>query len=76
MLGTTLSGLQTAQRLAQDHGIGNVCLITGNTEPARLAELRDSGFAVIVKPATPGQLIALMGRPASLRANADSSSLN
>jgi signal transduction histidine kinase/ActR/RegA family two-component response regulator len=76
MLGTTLSGLQTAQLLARDHGIGNVILITGNTEPDRLAQLRASGFAVIVKPATPELLIAAIGRPASLRADADSASLD
>jgi signal transduction histidine kinase/ActR/RegA family two-component response regulator len=76
MLGDRLSGLQTAKLLARDHGISNVCLITGNTEPERLAELRASGFAVIVKPAAPEQLIALMKRPASLRADADSPSMN
>ncbi len=76
MLGTTLSGLQAAQLLARDHGIRNVCLITGNTEPERLALLRASGFAVIVKPATPEQLIAVIGRPASWQADLDPASLD
>jgi signal transduction histidine kinase/CheY-like chemotaxis protein len=61
MLGASLSGLETAQILSQQFGFGQVCLITGNTEPARLAELRSSGFPVIVKPAQPEALIAVIG---------------
>ena len=51
MLGTALSGLETAQILSSRFGFGRVCLVTGNTEPTRLSELRASGFPVIVKPA-------------------------
>ena len=36
MLGTALSGLETAQILASSFGFVRVCLVTGNTEPARL----------------------------------------
>lgn len=61
MLGASLSGLETAQILSRQFGFGKVCLITGNTEPARLAELQSSGFPVIVKPAKPEQLIAVIG---------------
>jgi signal transduction histidine kinase/CheY-like chemotaxis protein len=61
MLGASLSGLETAQILSQQFGFGKVCLVTGNTEPGRLAELRSSGFPVIVKPARPEELIAVIG---------------
>lgn len=60
MLGTALSGLETAQMLSTEFGFGRVCLVTGNTEPARLAQLRSSGFPVIVKPARPEELIAVL----------------
>lgn len=60
MLGSALSGLETAQTLSQRYGLGNVCVITGNTDPGRLTELRSSGFPVIVKPANPGKLFALI----------------
>ncbi|MFL6600541.1 MAG: hybrid sensor histidine kinase/response regulator [Steroidobacteraceae bacterium] len=60
MLGSALTGLETAQLLSSEFGFGNVCLITGNTEPKRLAELRSSGFPVIVKPAKPEALIAVL----------------
>jgi CheY-like chemotaxis protein/nitrogen-specific signal transduction histidine kinase len=61
MLGASLSGLETAQILSQQFGFGKVCLVTGNTEPARLRELQSSGFPVIVKPAKPEELIAVIG---------------
>jgi len=60
MLGCALSGLETAQILSREFGFSKVCLITGNTEPQRLAELRASGFPVIVKPAQPESLIAVL----------------
>jgi signal transduction histidine kinase len=60
MLGASLSGLETAQILSQQFGFDKVCIVTGNTEPARLAELRASGFPVIVKPAKPEEIIAVL----------------
>jgi Signal transduction histidine kinase len=60
MLGASLFGLETAQTLSRQFGIGKVCLITGNTAPARLAELRSSRFPVIVKPAKPEQIFAVI----------------
>lgn len=60
MLGTALSGLETAQILSSRFGFGRVCLVTGNTEPTRLSELRASGFPVIVKPARGEELIAIL----------------
>jgi signal transduction histidine kinase len=60
MLGSALSGLETAQILSAEFGFCRVCLITGNTQPQRLAELRASGFPVIVKPAQPESLIAVL----------------
>jgi len=64
MLGTALSGLETAQILSSRFGFGRVCLVTGNTEPARLAQLRSSGFPVIVKPARAQELIAILAEDA------------
>ena len=60
MLGCALSGLETAQILSREFGFCRVCLITGNTEPQRLAELRSSGFPVIVKPAQPESLMLVL----------------
>jgi CheY-like chemotaxis protein len=60
MLGSALSGLETAQILSREFGFCKVCLITGNTEAQRLAELRSSGFPVIVKPAQPELLISVL----------------
>jgi signal transduction histidine kinase/CheY-like chemotaxis protein len=60
MLGSALSGLETAQVLSKQFGYGKVCLITGNTEPRRLAELRSSGFPVVVKPAKPELLMSVI----------------
>ncbi len=64
MLGTALSGLETAQILSSRFGFGRVCLVTGNTEPTRLAQLRSSGFPVIVKPARAQELIAILAEDA------------
>lgn len=64
MLGTALSGLETAQILSSNFGFGRVCLVTGNTEPARLSQLRASGFPVIVKPARAEELIAILAESA------------
>jgi two-component system, sensor histidine kinase len=67
MLGTELSGLDTARLAMREFGVGRACLITGNTEPTRLEELRQSGLPVIVKPATPEQLVALLGAKSNNR---------
>jgi two-component system, sensor histidine kinase len=63
MLGSDLSGLETAQLLATEFGFVKVCLITGNTEPQRLAQLRGSGFPLIIKPAQPEALIQVIRDP-------------
>src|SRR6516164_3929064 len=63
MLGSDLSGLETAQLLASNFGFVKVCLITGNTEPERLAQLRSSGFPLIIKPAQPEALIQVIRDP-------------
>jgi two-component system, sensor histidine kinase len=60
MLGAALSGLETAQILASEFGFGRVCLLTGNTEPRRLAQLRSSGFPVLLKPAQPDSLVTIL----------------
>lgn len=60
MLGAGVSGLDLAQAIAGQFTGVRIALITGNTEPARLAQLRASGWPVIVKPATPEQLMALL----------------
>ncbi len=63
MLGQTLSGLQLAQQVVAEAPGVRVALITGNTEPGRLAQLRASAFAVIIKPAKPEWLMALLSGP-------------
>jgi two-component system, sensor histidine kinase len=60
MLGESLSGLETAQILSSEFGFVKICIVTGNTEPSRLKELRSSGFPVIVKPAKPDELMAII----------------
>jgi signal transduction histidine kinase/ActR/RegA family two-component response regulator len=61
MLGTQMSGLELARLVLRESATIRVALVTGNTEPLRLAQLRSSGLPVIVKPATPERLIALLG---------------
>jgi signal transduction histidine kinase len=63
MLGETLSGLDLARQVLAMAPV-RVALVTGNTEPLRLTQLRASGQPVIVKPAAPEQLIALFGNTA------------
>lgn len=60
MLGAALSGLETAQILSSEFGFERVCLLTGNTEQQRLAQLRASGFPVLIKPARAEALVALL----------------
>jgi signal transduction histidine kinase len=64
MLGQGLSGLELAQQVRQQFPAVKVALVTGNTEPARQQQLRASGLPVVLKPATPGQLVALLGEAA------------
>jgi signal transduction histidine kinase len=61
MLGEDLSGLDLARRVKEGFPRVEVALITGNTEPARQEELKASGFPVIIKPASPERLMALLG---------------
>jgi signal transduction histidine kinase/ActR/RegA family two-component response regulator len=70
MLGETLSGLELAGQVHLAHPGVRVALITGNTEPARLAQLRASGHPVIIKPATPERLAALLAGPGAAPAAA------
>jgi signal transduction histidine kinase len=65
MLGARLSGLEVAEAVAREFAGVRVGLITGNTEPERLAQLRDSGLPVIIKPATPERLITLLAEDAA-----------
>jgi nitrogen-specific signal transduction histidine kinase len=60
MLGSQLSGLDTARTMLGRFGHRKVCLITGNTDPRRLTELRQSGFPVILKPTRPATLISIL----------------
>lgn len=65
MLGASLSGLEVAAVVAREFAGVRVGLITGNTDPQRLAELRESGLPVIIKPATPERLITLLAEDAN-----------
>jgi CheY-like chemotaxis protein len=62
MLGTAMSGLEMAEILATKFRIRHVCILTGNTEPQRLEALRRSAFPIIVKPAKPEALIAVVSQ--------------
>jgi two-component system, sensor histidine kinase len=61
MLGDSLSGLDVARIVSQEFPLTHVCVITGNIERKRQAELRSDGFPIIVKPAKPEQLVLLIG---------------
>jgi signal transduction histidine kinase len=68
MLGSALSGLEVARSVAREHPGIRVGLITGNTAPGRIAELVAADVPVIIKPATPERLVALLGgEPAQLQ---------
>lgn len=60
MLGARLSGLDAAEQLRARFGHEKVCLITGNSNQARLRELRASRFPLLQKPTKPRDLIALL----------------
>lgn len=67
MLGQGLPGLELAQQICKEFPGVKVALITGNTEPRRQQQLRASGLPVILKPATPERLVALLGDAAPER---------
>lgn len=50
MLGPDHSGLDIARWLAEHLSPERIVLITGNTDPARIAQLHQSGFDVLRKP--------------------------
>ncbi|HZF85380.1 MAG TPA: ATP-binding protein [Burkholderiaceae bacterium] len=55
-------GLAAAQRLRARHGIGlHVLLITGETAPQRLAQMRDTGLPVLLKPVAADRLLQALG---------------
>jgi signal transduction histidine kinase/CheY-like chemotaxis protein len=60
MLGDGPAGLEFAQDLITKFPIGCVCIVTGNTNPKRLAELQASGLQVLIKPAKPEAVAALL----------------
>jgi len=60
MLGGPESGLDIAKKLLPNVPQQNIVLVTGNTQPERLKEIRESGFKVILKPAPNDQLKLLV----------------
>lgn len=60
MLGTSETGLDIAHRLSRHMAHQRIALVTGNTQPARLQEIRDSGFQVMLKPTRTQQLWRLV----------------
>ncbi|PZQ77631.1 MAG: hybrid sensor histidine kinase/response regulator, partial [Variovorax paradoxus] len=55
-------GLAAAQRLRARHGTGlHVLLITGETAPQRLAQMRDTGLPVLLKPVAADRLLQALG---------------
>ena len=62
MLGKSQTGLQIAQWLSGEFPALRIALLTGNTRPERLAELRQSGIPVLLKPLPPHRLRAVLAR--------------
>lgn len=69
MLGPDHSGLDVARELAQHVPRECIVLITGNTDPARITQLQQSGFDVLRKPVPAAELrrwlASVVSRPAS-----------
>jgi two-component system, sensor histidine kinase len=71
MLGGSQSGLQIAQWLqssmpAHPNPRERILVLTGNSDPERLDEIRRSGFRLLQKPLRPGELetvVARLARP-------------
>lgn len=60
MLGGDETGLDIANRLDERLAHQRIAIITGNTQPARLQEIRESGFQVLLKPTRTQQLWRLV----------------
>ena len=60
MLGEEESGLEIANRLKKEIDQSRIVLVTGNTQPARLKEIRECGFSVLLKPTQTDQLRRLV----------------
>ncbi|MGE5525313.1 MAG: response regulator, partial [Rhodospirillaceae bacterium] len=58
MLGPRETGLEIANEIAPHVGAGRILLVSGNSNPERLAELRQSGYGFMAKPASSGRLRA------------------
>lgn len=66
MLSEAETGLDIAKRLVEFVGDGRIVLVTGNTLPERLDEIKDSGFPVLLKPTPTNQLKNLVVAAAQL----------
>ncbi len=62
MLGKAESGLEIARWLAAESPGLRISILTGNTRPERLAELRQSGLPVLLKPLPPHRLRDILAR--------------
>lgn len=62
MLGKAESGLEIARWLAAESPGLRISILTGNTRPERLAELRQSGLPVLLKPLPPHRLREILAR--------------
>ena len=60
MLGDLETGLDIAKRLADVMDQNRIVLVTGNTQAARMKEIRESGFTVLQKPTQTDQLRRLL----------------
>ena len=60
MLGGSNTGLDIAMKLIPSVPKRNIVLVTGNTQPARLKEIRESGFNVMMKPVPSEELKRLV----------------
>jgi len=60
MLGESQSGLDIAKNLSPYVPKKNIVLVTGNTQPERIKEIRENGFKLMLKPSTTKDLEQLI----------------
>ena len=60
MLGEDGTGIDVARRLQPEVPMDRVVLVTGNTVPDQLRDIRESGFSYLTKPAATEDLKAIL----------------
>ncbi len=62
MVGPCASGLELAHSLKERMESGRILIVTGNTDPRRLLQIADSGFAHFPKPVRSSELAAWLAQ--------------